>query len=413
MKPSLIICFEAVDNPVRSATLPLPAYLPQLHDAMDRARIPHDAAIRITNVAYFGDLWDIYTIDWLPDNPPIDKLNYLAQQLPPVRDMIFKDYYSFLGLLRMAQKPLEMDDILNLALNTRQVECIECRSAIQLGRMTLYQEKGICSKDSTTEQALEAGNRRISEEGGVLLPEGYYVWKTGGIRQEYQDAGVSSLTSCPGIIQTYVTSPAIDGPGKWMFLPASDEEIEECYEVIRAKNDSECMTSEIHCPYILALDGIHADFGVRGLNRLAIAIQNVIGQNQLPKYRALLEYACEGSEEHYCSLAESLDLYEFHPDIATPEGLARKYLTYRYAIYNNPAFFENTDLTRYGETLMEKFGYASTDYGLIRLHGEEPVIGYVEPLGYIGERAATPDMLRMKAQGEDPESNMDFDSLLY
>lgn len=238
MKPSLIIRLEAEENPISSAILPLPAYPPQLYDAMDRARIPHDAAIRIKRVVRAEDH---KPINWLPENPPFDKLNYLALTILHLLDDLFDYRYPrFLGLLQMEQDQLDMDGILNLSHNTGQADSIRCSSVTELGEITL-QKKGVALKHISSEEAEEAGRERVKRESGVLLPEGYYVWKTGDVKQEYREEYLSGMPKANGIIDVYVT-PKYSWPGRWLFLPVSDQEIKECYKAIGVKNDSDCIS---------------------------------------------------------------------------------------------------------------------------------------------------------------------------
>lgn len=366
------------------ADLRLPANTYEIQDAMERARITDGQPYTIMECRAIEGV----RIDYIPEHPHLDELNFLASRLAEMEDW---ERITLKGLVMMEKEPPSMQRLINLTDYIQDTQCFSVKDDAELGEIYLNNNfvDAVRKLPEECREILEyidhekLGRLQREAEGGVFV-DGHYVVDDGLERPEiYDGVHLPEQPDIPGyVFRLHLRSsdPDPNAPLECeaLSLPATEEEIKNVCSALRTPDLEYCYIerSESIIPHFDNKLSFAED--IEKVRILADKIMELKEQGLLPKYKAALEFADCGDVGHALDLASSLNCFDFYPEIGCPAQYGQKMLLQITNLKPDDLLFKHADLSWYGYAMMEQNHVSGTDYGYIRENGREFVYEHMK-----------------------------------
>ncbi|MCL2697527.1 MAG: hypothetical protein FWE74_05550 [Oscillospiraceae bacterium] len=345
------------------ATLMLPATAVEIEDAMDRARIYEGHALEVVECIDANG----YEMDYLPEKPSLTMLNLLAHKLDSLEDY---EHTLFIGMCKMEKEPPSMIRMLNITENLQDCLSIPADNYTELGKFYLdndFIEESASLSDELFDcfDPAKIGRMMQKREGGIFIEgkihKNYVIYNGSEIREVYNE---NNLPEIPVYETGYVFALDIKnketGDIDSLDLPIEALDISDLsrhYDVLKG----ECIVpqlSESICAY--------SHYDIYELNSLAQKISNIIERGDYPKYKAMLSAFEADSLTDAMNLADTIDDYDFLPDVFCAEDYGMDVFLRSYNINPDDPALKHIRLADYGVNMMAEHNAEKIEYGFIR-----------------------------------------------
>lgn len=333
----------------------------------------------------FSRNWDC-TVDGLDSRFPmlealqgtlvnVNQLDYLAKRLDGFstgEDNQFKAMAHKLGLDNIK-------DFINLTFCCQKATVITDFSDLeQVGREHYMNLHGGCARTEELEDldGVETAHLLISDGKGTITPYGV-VYDNGMVLEQRYNGHQFPAYPYDGLLMVLEITPKRglrEGQNpEYLYLPAAAHQIERTLLRIGLDTPSE---AEIRLDFdelpekvveALELENLSGD-DLPGLNRMCQAIQPMT-EADAEKLNAVLLMAEPGDIFAVCELAENLDLFDFIPDVHTPEEYGRYMIRESGHFEYDEALEGFYNYQRYGEQHIQQEGGQFNECGYMSYHG--------------------------------------------
>lgn len=350
------------------AELRLPANADEIQDAMERARIDNGQTYHIGEIVdNSGD-----EINYIPDEPSLAELNYLAQRLDEMTD---DDQLLFRACVRMEDALPDMKKLINLTYNLK--DCVIAGAVSNdaaLGKFLVDNDMidslvGLPNEDREYIDYGRVGKIHREAKHGVFI-DGAYVANLASKFQEVYDG--KNLPEQPaetfGVFRLLLQKGSLEPENEkstWLSLPAKQEDINSVLKELKATSLDDCVIvhSESSIPHFE--NQFSPDADIDKIVVLTDRISQLKDRALLPKYKAVLDYADCTDLDLAIDLTANLDCYDFFPDISSAEDYGRQLFIKRYNIKPDDPDIKFIRFDRYGFEDMMSDGSKNTDYGFV------------------------------------------------
>ena len=302
----------------------------------------------------------------------VDELDYLAKRLDSFTD---GELAQFQGMaVKMGLN--DMTDLINLTFCCQEATVITDFSDLeQIGRDHYMNLHGGCASMEELAQldGVETALLLISENKGVVTPYGVVYDNGMQLSQVYQGRNFPAYLyedSLMAVTLRPIHADAYDSQAVWLYLPTSELQIErmlcrdgmESADFARLEIQANNLPAAIQTVCDLELESVF------DLNAMCAAISKLTQADRL-KLDAAVSLAKPDSAAEIRRLAENLELFDFAPNVHTPEEYGR------YMIQDSGQFDYDSDLDefydygKYGRRCMEQNQGMFTNQGYISYHG--------------------------------------------
>ena len=302
----------------------------------------------------------------------VDELDYLAERLDSFTD---GELAQFQGMaVKMGLN--DMTDLINLTFCCQEATVITDFSDLeQIGRDHYMNLHGGCASMEELAQldGVETALLLISENKGVVTPYGVVYDNGMQLSQVYQGRNFPAYLyedSLMAVTLRPIHADAYDSQAVWLYLPTSELQIErmlcrdgmESADFARLEIQANNLPAAIQTVCDLELESVF------DLNAMCAAISKLTQVDRL-KLDAAVSLAKPDSAAEIRRLAENLELFDFAPNVHTPEEYGR------YMIQDSGQFSYDSDLDefydygKYGRRCMEQNQGMFTNQGYISYHG--------------------------------------------
>lgn len=344
------------------ASVGLPATSDVIQDAMDRAGVSPGDKYKFTEL-----MWNQHCFEGdILKGVTIEEVNFLSWRLSQM-----DEHYGLMyeACLRNIKKELTIKDLINLtyALDNCHVG-YHINTDEELGKFAAegdFIEELVNVPDEAWEfiDFKKLGERMRNEENGQFLEGCYVVCNIDNMEEIYDGVTLPNnpLTKS-GIFNLLISkAPMGDEPtdkqAKWLYLPASANQLTKFLNEIYAESFDECVYYEFKTT-IPKIKDLFIDLDqLEKLNFLAKCISN----QELRKCKAVLEHMdCENIEQAigYC---ENLHCFDFYPELQNPSDYGK--------------WLYNLDKSVIKEDILKHFDFDS--YGR-----EQMILRKIEPTPY-------------------------------
>lgn len=377
-----------------SATLDLPATWAEFNDALQRARVKDPR--HCSNEVLYSQFQELPKHCIAP-NVDLLELNLLAQRLA----MLTEEQKSKLGdLLKLEQVKsygaIPLSTLINLTYSTEQC-CVVLNASthLELGRILWENEilpdeiMTLLDKAEPDSEYLDSllevfGKKHMEDEGGVFTSRGYMELH-GTIQEVYTPGEMVYFqrSGAPVVLEVCGLRP--DDPAydncmvATLDLPAGEEAIGSALETVDAASIAECGIRCVDClvPAARELinDAIAEEGGIEQANafaRLLTQKERIWAEDDIVRYKALLEATGCTALADAAALAEELDQYELLREIAAPWDYAEAQLKEKYPDIPS-VLFQTGQGYQAGVEMLEQDHAALTGYGVIRRKDGQPL----------------------------------------
>ena len=306
----------------------------------------------------------------------VDELDYLAKRLDSFTD---GELAQFQGIaVKMGLN--DMTDLINLTFCCQEATVITDFSDLeQIGRDHYMNLHGGCASMKELEQldGVETALLLISENEGTVTPYGVVYDNGMQLSQVYQGRNFPAYLyedSLLAVTLRPIHADANDSQAVWLYLPTSELQIErmlcqdgmESADFARLEIQANNLPAAIQTVCDLELESVF------DLNAMCAAISKLTQADRL-KLDAAVSLAKPDSAAEIRRLAENLELFDFAPNIYTPEEYGR------YIIRDSGQFDYDSDLDefydygKYGRRCMEQNQGMFTERGYISYQGTLPL----------------------------------------
>jgi len=359
------------------ASLSLPATRIEIQDAMDRARITDEQPYKVMECIDGNG----YEMDYLPENPPLDMLNFLAHRLAG-----FEDYEinQFIGLVKMEKEPPDMLRLINITENMQDCICLPAKNDAELGELYVDNEM-VDQYINLPEEVYECldyakiGRAQAKAEGGIFFEvDGYRFYAVNHasadeFREVYSETNPPKL---PGeetgyIFKLNIANRATD-ENIVIKMPAAVRNITDQLEKIDITVFSQYDVLSAKCVVPGLPENVYStpESDIYELNSLAFKISDIITQGEYPKYKAMLGAYVADSIDDAMRLADNIDCFEYYPEASYPADYGREVFFNRYNIDPGDPALEHLNFANYGFAIVKEHNSVQTDYGFIRKTGD-------------------------------------------
>lgn len=300
----------------------------------------------------------------------IDELDYLAKRLDS-----FDDYEKaqFQGMAERLQLH-GVDELINLTFCSQAVTVVtDFNNAAAIGRRHyLTMNEGVPLEEMQRQDFREIARDLIEGEVGRVTPFGVVYDNNFEMSQLYDGRNFPEYRyeSCVMEVEMCSRFDSEEAPGTTLYLPLTQAQIERA--MLRAGIDNygdmrlRFMESELPDAIDVALDMEHESLGA--LNEMCAAIQP-LSREDVAKLGVVVSFAQPEYAFHIKHLADNLDLFDFAPNVQTPEDYGRYMIqeSGRYEYDEN--LDEYYDFAGYGRNRMEHESGFFGDGGYIAYHG--------------------------------------------
>lgn len=306
----------------------------------------------------------------------VDELDYLVKRLDSFSDGELAQFQGMAAKMGLS----DMTDLINLTFCCQQATVITDFSDLeQIGRDHYMNLHGGCVSTEELEEldSMETALLLISENEGTVTPYGVVYDNGIQLSQVYQGRNFPAYLyedSLMAITLNPIHTDANDSESLWLYLPTSERQIERM--LYRDGMESEDFAkSEIQINNLPAAIQTACDLeqeSVFDLNAMCAIISKLTQADRL-KLGAAVSFAKPESAAEIRRLAENLDLFDFVPNVSTPEEYGR------YMIQDSGHFDYDSNLDefydygKYGRRCMERKQGMFTEQGYISYQGTLPL----------------------------------------
>lgn len=346
------------NNGAVSSELKLPANAWEIQDALDQARITdeNDITVMVSDTPY-------YLTGIIPDNPDLYELNFLVQRMA---EMDKSEINMFFGLAQIEQqhpdKPVPMEQLINLTYNLDVCGVAgSISNDMELGK--LVAEDGLFIE--IPEDMLKfvdfkkIGCFQRENDGGVYV-EGCYVFKGGDIQQIYTGPALRPTPMLHTIEMDLLGRYGLSH----LEMPCEEDSIKEIFSIHNAQSPWDISVFAYRSRAAISCYDIYDPDKILKVNELA-GIISKMQHDELQKYNALLKALSPSGLPDIITLAQTLEQYQFYPEMTSPTDYARTFLSQKLGAEEAAALANNTNLERYGRDLMKRDNIIETEYGFI------------------------------------------------
>lgn len=347
----------------RDTRLLLPATPYELLDAAERLRLDKGENPSVEVLYGYSPFEELSTL--LEDNCDLSDFNTLAQRLSALGD---EEYIAFKGLVAVAcaQKPKEkipLAQLIDLAYST---DCCQVFTNVhsykELGHFVVDNEiypwlKKLPAPALSLLDYEELGKEYASNEGGLVIPEGFVAQDT-ELREIYK--ALKGVPVQPDY--TILLELKREDSHVKLRLPTSLQKIEDTLNALGAGNWNDpflhVQCRDCAAPILNPILG--GRNGIVELNHLSTMLQQM-DSKALTKFKATLEAVEDWSLQTAIHIASHLDDYILMDNYASPEDMARDFLAHD----GQNEMIPFVDLAAYGNYLMENQNGSMGDYGMV------------------------------------------------
>ena len=359
----------------RGAELKVPAVRALVQDAMERARVPVDGEYRM--ITFRG--WPDFLGERLArTEADVQEVNFLAGRVGQMDQKEISRYEGVLACIKTERRGHEcsIKDLINA---TENLEYFDFLPGIvkdtDLGENALDGDfvrilQGLPDEVINLMDPAKVGAYLRHSEKGAFTKEGYCFRSKEGWQEIYdglelpeKELGTKTFLS--------VCIKERDHPENgdaWLFLPCTSREIESVCSFLSTPCLSRYRITEISSMIPAFEEHIGPDEDIEALNELAGKVAEMT-QEELVKYKAVLEFDGWKSVERSLWLADRLDDYVFDPSQISYAGYGRECLENLGVDCSDPAF-ERFSFYQFGMEQYEAAGMKLTAYGSVSLDRE-------------------------------------------
>ena len=157
--------------------------------------------------------------------------------------------------------------------------------------------------------------------------------------------------------------------GRWLYLPASDEQLSQLLQELDVQSYDECVFYKLSTT-IPKIADLFTDLNqLNTLNTLA----KCISKQEQRSCKAVLEFVeCDTLEQaiDYC---ENLICFDYYPDLIHPKDFGKYHCDLFAAVSPDLEIYRHINFESYGRTQMEFLHIQPTSYGFVSRNDQEPV----------------------------------------
>lgn len=366
---------DSIDERCTTVSLPATAY--ELLDVLSKTNVQDFSGlyVEIEECSRFPRLAGI-----IGNKLNLCELNALAERLSLLDAT---ESTAFKGMLDMEIEkgtfPIPASRLIDLAYSTDRCHVLpEVKDDAALGRF--YAENGFVMEAEEIPDRLfemldfeKIGREMRQSDGGVFTREGY-VMRHSELAEVYK--GLDLTPKEPDYaVALRLTN---DDKSVTLKLPAGIRAMSSAVADLNIQYWQEAEISCLDCR-VPMLTGVISGYDgtLTELNDFAQKLADM-DSTSLSAYKALLEAAQCSSLSDAEMLADTLKEYIFSAEIASPEELARSELALMLSPQNAERLIPHLNLYNYGQELLEHFGAALTDYGIIERRDGQPMQAMTE-----------------------------------
>ena len=299
----------------------------------------------------------------------VDELDYLAKRLDSFADSELAQFQGMVYKLGTS----DMTDLINLTFCCQQATVITDFSDLeQIGRDHYLNLHGGCASVEELKQldGTETAMLLISEHRGTITP--YGVVYDNGMRMEqlYDGCHFPDYKYSDSLIDVSLTSIHDARQTVFLSLPMPERQMERL--IFRSGFESEdfARLSIQSCEFPQPLRSIldQGQESVFDLNRLCRTCSG-LSRQEWSKLEAASAIAAPEDSAQLRRLAENLDLFDFVPDVHTPEEYGRHTIQQSGRFDYDSELDAFYDYEKYGRQLVSQESGIFTEHGYISYHG--------------------------------------------
>ena len=371
-----IVATKYADCPeYRGAELKVPAVRALVQDAMERARVPVDGEYRM--ITFRG--WPDFLRERLArTEADVQEVNFLAGRVRQMDQEEISRYEGVLACIETERRGHEcsIKDLINA---TENLEYFDFLPGIvkdtDLGENALDGDFLRILQDLPDEvialmDPAKVGAYLRHSEKGAFTREGYCFRSKEGWQEIYDGQEVPLLEPETKTFLS-VRVEERDHPEKgvgWFFLPHKSGEMTSLWSFLSTPCLNGYRILEVSSMIPAFEEHIGPDEDMEALNELAGRVAEMT-QEEVVKYKAVLEFDGWKSVERSLWLADRLDDYVFDPGQISYAGYGRECLENLGVDCSDPAF-ERFSFYQYGMEQYEAAGMKLTSYGAVSLDRE-------------------------------------------
>lgn len=379
----------SAENPLGSgyfyADLELPATIPQIFDAMQRARFSaHDSQFTEVSILYAPYMEGLE--DMRLDYSSIEELNFLAKRLNELPD---NELFIYQALFQKRYGDYQDDDLvsvkalINMTYGLDEVMIAFCvRTDEELGQFVI--ENGLNSDVEAIpeESRYLLDKRKIGElqrqcDDGILFNGFYIVTCDYELPKVYDGEHLPDTAHENAVFRLKITDKS--GATTQISLPADYEKIRQLME----SSVERYRLSELDSAIPDISKEICADLDSVGtLNQIAERYISMSNADQIT-FKAVLEAENITKLDEILQAAVRLDEYELSYFAADAASFYKDYLAKYLDTRFDAKWLDTLLVANEGKHLLERLGATVTDYGVISARGGHlyEIVPYDEPRG--------------------------------
>ena len=302
----------------------------------------------------------------------VDELDYMVKRLDSFSDGELAQFQGMAVKMGLS----DMTDLINLTFCCQQATVItDFADLEQIGREHYMNLHGGCASMEELEQldGVETALLLISENEGTITPYGVVYDNGMQLSQAYQGRNFPAYLYERSLIALTLRPIHTDANGSdalWLYLPTSELQIErmlyrdgmESEDFARLDVQGDNLPAAVKTACALEQESVF------DLNAMCAAISKLTQADRL-KLDAAVSFAKPESAAEIRRLAENLELFDFIPNVSTPEEYGR------YMIQDSGHFDYDSNLDefydygKYGRRCMERKQGMFTEQGYISYQG--------------------------------------------
>lgn len=377
------------DDSLAYANLQLPASQSEMRDALERARITGDQTYQV--IECFDSQGEY--IEFIPGNPSLAELNFLAQRISSLGE---PERLAFASRAA-AEKAPDMKKLINITYNLKEITTLAgLGNDKALGKF--YVDNDMVEElQDVPDKALKfldyekIGREYREAEKGEFINGSYMLNHNldfeevyDGVHLPEQPAGedyVFKLLVCDGAFY-----PEDEEACTCLKLPATADEIARVLDEQNIPDFDGCVVYKNES-IIPQLNGVFSDYAdIEKIRLLADRINELQGQGLMAKYKAVLEFTKCSDLDSALDLTKKLDCFDFHPETSSAAAYGKLSLLKTSGLSPDDPVFKHLEFEKYGHEMMKQDGAAATPYGFVLRNGKELAPEYSQPSRELGQQ---------------------------
>lgn len=375
-----IFSIDLYDNLCNSGSqIELPATSDKIQDVLDKARISSEDEYRITEL-----IWNQHCFEGdILKNAKIEELNFLAWRLKQMDDHHGLMYEA---CLKMKGKDITIKDMINLtyALDNCHVG-YHISDDEELGKFAAEGDfiKELCDIPDEVWDYIDfkkVGKRMREADNGIFIKECYVACDIENITEVYDGITLpQNILAEVGLFNLLISkAPIDDNPtdkqARWLYLPASEQQLTEFLKELGAESFTECVYYELSTTIPKIQDLFFNLSQLEQLNSLA----KCISKQELRKCKAVLDYMDCNSIEQAIDFCENLQRFDYYPDFFHPSDYGKHIFNLKQSGVEK-SLYKYFSFEPYGREQMHLNNAKATPYGFVSRNENKMVIKYGEP----------------------------------